>query len=151
MKVERIINYETAFKSKYGHLFLGEDNNILNILDVPTHDNRGESINYAIKDVEYSIVDGILYIRAKRMEYYYFGQFMEDIDIWSSRSICVITNESRNQELELPIVPTEIIIKRWWRKNKKIMGIENPERWHKIKEEKEFEVALSNFIVVEKI
>lgn len=107
----------------------------------------------SLKNGVYRIEEGVLYIKATRIYFGYLPDYCEKEDVWSPRAI-YWPDEKFLLSLENPPKVKEVIIKRWWRNNKKIQAIELSEddpRWYKAKTEHEFEIAISNFVLNESI
>lgn len=101
----------------------------------------------SLQNGKYRIEDDILYIKAERAFWKYLPEYCERIDLWSSRQI-YLPNKRFLENIENPPEVKTVIIKRWWRNNKKIQAIElSPEdpTWYKQKEISLFEMAISNF------
>ncbi len=101
----------------------------------------------SLKDGKYRIEGGVLYIKATRIYFGYLPDYCEKEDVWSPRAI-YWPDEKFLLSLENPPEVKEVIIKRWWRNNKKIQAIELSEddpRWYKAKVEHPFEMAIENF------
>jgi len=101
----------------------------------------------SLKDGKYRIEGGVLYIKATRIYFGYLPNYCEKEDVWSPRAI-YWPDEKFLLSLENPPEVKEVIIKRWWRNNKKIQAIELSEddpRWYKAKVEHPFEMAIENF------
>lgn len=112
------------------------------------------SEDISLKNVKYKITEGILYINGMQIYHYNFPNLLDLIEIWGNRSLWTI-NHKYNDKLVEPFVETDIYIKRWWRKNKKVRGVDltdkvNIDIWYLSKEENECEIALSNFKLVER-
>ena len=102
----------------------------------------------ALKDVKYRLEGGILYIQATQIFHENLSRFATYYEtFWAYRNIYII-GERQLELLENPPEIKEVVIKRWWRNNLKFQAYEAPEdasNWFKLKEERSFEVALSNF------
>jgi len=108
--------------------------------------DEGEA-TISLKNGSYKIENGILYIKAIQVFWKYLPDYCEKEDIWSSRAIDW-PNGSFLKNVENPPQVETIIIKRWWRNNKKIQAIElfeDDPRWYKQKQEFAFEIAIENF------
>ena len=102
----------------------------------------------ALKDVKYRLEGGILYIQATQIFHENLSRFATYYEtFWSCRNIYLI-EERQLELLENPPEIKEVVIKRWWRNNLKFQAYEHLEEvsyWFKLKEERPFEAALSNF------
>lgn len=108
-------------------------------------DKRDDIIS--LEEGKYRIEDGILFIKAKRVYWKYLPDYCEKIDVWSCRQI-YLPNKSFQENTENPPEVKEVVIKRWWRNNKKIQGIElkpDDPTWYKQKGFTLFEIAIDNF------
>ncbi len=108
-------------------------------------DTRDDLIS--LKDGKYKIINGVLYIKAIRVFWKYLPDYLEKYDTWSCRSI-YIPRKNFMESVENPPEIKTVIIKRWWRNNKKIQAIElsdSDPNWYKVKEECLFEIAIGNF------
>jgi hypothetical protein len=116
----------------------------------------------SLKDVKYKVLEGTLYIQGTRIYYYNFENLLTLIDTWGPRSLFKITYKrdkpgedlyNNNDKLVEPFVEQDLVIHRWWWKNKIIKGVDltNKEvlNWYLSKVEEPYEVAISNFIVRE--
>lgn len=137
-------NYAVIVRNKTGHeVWIGE---------TPWH-RVPWSEDISLKDVEYNIIEGVLYIKGTQIYYYNRPNLLSLIMTWGDRMLWTV-HHNNNDKLVEPFVETDIYIKRWWRNNKKLRGIdttgkEQPLEWYLSKEENECEVALSNFKLVE--
>lgn len=111
-----------------------------------------ESDDVSLKDVKYDIIEGVLYIKGTQIYYYHFDKICTIILTFGSRLLFKI-NSNINANLVEPFVETDIYIKRWWRKNKKVRGVDLTNIDIKerllLKKEDPREMALSNFKLVE--
>jgi hypothetical protein len=102
----------------------------------------------ALKDVKYRLEGGIFYVQATQIFHENLSRFATYYETyWRCRNIYII-GERQLELLENPPEIKEVIIKRWWRNNLKFKAYEHPEEasyWFKLKEERPFEAALSNF------
>ena len=143
-----------SLNEKTGHLY---------IRNTPLQASvRSDSMS--LKNGYYKIVEGVLYIRAKRMFYETVERFGEKLDHWNLDSFVYLIEQEALDALENPPVLKDITIKRWLRKNKHIVGYEvpytspwnedNPEvknmKWFKCKQELPIEWASSQFVLMEK-
>lgn len=109
----------------------------------------------SLRDVEYKIYEGVLYVHGTRIFHYHFREIFDLATTWSERFVYMIISEKKNLELETPFEPTDVYIKRWWWKPKKIRGIDLTNvhddyyTWYKRKKEEPFEFAISNFKLIE--
>ena len=138
-----------------GYAVLNEKTGEFRILTSPFKDRKwGDRIS--LKDVYYTIIEGVLYIKGVRLYYYDFRELFDRVDLWNFTHHLFTINESINSDLETPIVASDVYIKRWWRNNKKIKGIDltqqefdNYPDYFKSKDEIPCEYAISSFIVKE--
>jgi hypothetical protein len=108
-------------------------------------DEREDYIS--LKGGEYRIENGILYIKASRIFWKKISRYCEEVDVFGLRKI-YLPNESFQENVENPPEVRTVVIKRWWRNNKKIQAIElfeNDPIWYKQKQEFPFEMAIENF------
>lgn len=106
----------------------------------------------ALKDITYDIVDGVFYISGTRYFYFSFDDIFKPIYLWGRRSLYTI-DETVNSKLVEPFVEEDLIIHRWWWKNKKIKGIDFTDKeipsYYLIKFNSPYSVAISNFKLIE--
>lgn len=102
----------------------------------------------SLKDVEYNIVEGVLYVKGTRIYHYCTSHLLDLINVWGKRCLFKIKHD-RNNRLAEPLKEEDIVIKRWWRENKVVRGIDLTYKevptWHLLKEEYPYEIAISNF------
>ena len=109
----------------------------------------------SLKDVEYKIYEGVLYVHGTRIHHFHFNHIFDLATVWSEKFVYMIISEEKNSQLEHPFEVTDVYIKRWWWKPKKIRGIdltdvnEDYHKWYKRKKEEPFEFAISNFKLIE--
>lgn len=106
----------------------------------------------SLKNGEYYIRDGVLYISAFEIFHGHITDYCEKYDLWSPRTI-YLPNEKFLSKIENPPIVKEITIKRWLKKDLKFQGIElfeDDHRWYKFKEEKLIELICSNYVIINK-
>jgi len=142
-----IINLTVSEHAKFA-AFSKNDNSLI-IRKTPYCSDYYDSL----KDVNYEIKEGVLYISGIKISFRHVNDFHHIENLLNNRTILEYEeNKHLFDLLENPPVISEIIIHRWWRNNKKIMGYEYKEgdaNWFKEKEEVPFNVAVSNFKLIE--
>ncbi len=154
MEISKALEYNQASKVKYA--FIDGDTNVMKVSnDKEFHSSSRYPNDVSLRDVEYVIIEGSLFIRGTRIFHYHFTQLFDLVTIWGERSVYELKSDERNSELETPFEEMDIYIKKWWGK-KKIRGIDFTGildefmGWYKLKKEEPFECAISNFKLLEK-
>jgi hypothetical protein len=135
----------SATSGSFDYAFLNDRCELALKNDPVICDERDDFIS--LKDGKYRIENGILYIKAKRIFWKKISRYCEEVDVFGLRKI-YLPNESFQENVENPPRVETVIIKRWWRNNKKIQAIElfeNDPIWYKQKQEAIFEIAIENF------
>lgn len=156
MKIENALSNFNRWNAKFASLHTYEGNTTVKILDAPCYvSGRGWDNTIALKDVEYNVLDGILYIKGTRIYHYKLGTILEPVTLWSKRQVWKI-NHKYNDKLVEPFIETDVVIPKWLIFKKTIKGIDfektnlkELKEWYLSKEEFQYEVALSNFTLKE--
>lgn len=151
MIVENVLNEPRSSLSfgTFKYAFL-KDSKKLVLRDNPFAAEKRSDI-ISLENGNYKIENGVLYIKATRTIWRYLPEYCLDLTLWSGRVI-YFPSERFIAAIENPPIIKEIIIKRWWRKNKKIQGVELSESdptWYKEIQTYDYEIAISDFKVVE--
>jgi len=105
----------------------------------------------SLQDGIYRISDGVLYIKATRTNWRYLPDYCCKVDVMSSRKIFKLYNWFIDN-VKNPPISREVIIHRWWMWNKKIQAVEffdGDSLWFQESKEYPFEIAISNFQLIE--
>lgn len=151
MEVQKRLSMNSQSEAKYAVIVRNKTSNEVWLGDEPWHRLPWQE-DISLKNVEYNIIEGVLYIKGTQIYYYNFPNILDRILTWGDRSLWTIFKKN-NDKLVEPFVETDVYIKRWWWNNKKMRGIDLTDKkvynWYLSKEENECEVALSNFKLVE--
>lgn len=153
MEISKMLQSNPYHKANFA--FLDKETCEFLILKTPSHNLPWRELEISLKDVQYAIINGVLYIKGIRIYFYNFHNIFEVVTTWGSRLLYTIYEE-RNQKLENPFVAEHIHIKRWWWKNKPFKGFDFTNaglpiyQWFKIKREDPYEIAISSFKLIEK-
>jgi hypothetical protein len=153
MEISKMLQSNPSHKAKFA--FLDKETCEFLILKTPSRNLPWRNLEISLKDVQYAIINGVLYIKGIRIYYYDFDLIFDSVAFWGSRLLYKI-HEERNQKLEHPHIANDIYIKKWWWKNKKLKGFDftvtglPKDQWFKIKKEDPYEIALSSFKIIEK-
>jgi hypothetical protein len=105
----------------------------------------------SLQDGTYKISKGVLYVKATRTTWRYMPDYCCRVDVMSARQIFKLYKWFIDN-VKNPPVEKEVIIHRWWMWNKKIQAVEFSEGdplWFQDKKEYPFELAVSNFQLIE--
>lgn len=137
---------KTRWKADFARL--DKNNNEFIIRKDTYYVSLWESSNVSLRNVSYKIHEGVLYIKGTRIYFYDLPNLFLDYSSWKKEPYYKIFNEN-NDKLAIPFVETDIYIKKWWRINKWVKGVDlwgaKIPYWHIAKQEDPFEFAMSSF------
>jgi hypothetical protein len=151
MEIKTALAFNGNSTAEYAVLFTNDSQSILRICEKPYPASPGGN-KIALKQIRYKILEGTLFIRGTRIYHYDFEHLLYLINTWGPRSLWKIIHK-HNDKLVVPFIEEDLVIHRWWWKNKIVKGVDLTDKevlnWYLSKEEEPYEIATSNFIVRE--
>jgi hypothetical protein len=153
MEIEKALSYNSHSEAKYASLHTHKGLSIFRTRTEPyCVSNSGWDDTIALKDVKYIVLEGVLYIKGTVIFHYMLGRVLVPVKglIWR-------INHEINDKLVVPLKGEEdIIIRKFLFFKKTIKGIDLNKAdmkqftpWLLSKEEHPYEIALSNFQLIE--
>lgn len=151
--------FDTHSTAKYALVYANDNGRILvKVLDEPYKvSGLGYDDTIALKDVQYRIMDGVLFLRGTKIIHYTLSQIVEIVTPWGKRNVWKISNHERNDNLVEPFKETDVVLRKWifFKKTIKaidmddISNVRKLQGWYLSKEEELYEAAFANFTLRE--
>lgn len=119
---------------------------------------RGWDDTIALKDVEYNIIEGVLFLKGTKVYHYSITSILGDLlTSCGKRSIWKLNDEINNR-LAVPFEKEEFVIRKFFFFKKRVMAFNlekitsnegKVDTWYLSKDEYPYEIALSNFELIE--
>ena len=152
MEAQKKLSYSSRSNAKYALIYSGKYGNEIRTSNKHPWCRSDTSSEMSLKDVEYGVIDGILYIKGIQIYYCHIDNIFNVLTTWGDRTLCTI-NQKYNEKLLYPFIEEDIYIRRWWWKTKKIKGLNitnlNTTKWHLSKVETPCEITFNVFNLIE--
>jgi hypothetical protein len=131
-----------------------DGNIVINTLNRAYKCEYNDNDKISLKDVKYAIKDGVLYIEGIRLSFTHIGEYTDFVNYFGDKCIRKVSQDINWGVFENPPLVKTVKAKRllfWGYKTFKncIELNDNDSRWFKLKAEKPFYMAASNFRLYE--
>ena len=166
MEIEKKLSYNSRSTAEYVSLSTYKGCTTFKILKEPYYISPNDRWNdtISLKDVEYNIVDGVLFVKGTRIFHHTLGRILGDLITKRNKRSIWKVNDNINNQLVEPFVKEDIVIRKFFffRKtikafdlnrmlSKDVVLLDEIKTHYLCKFQPQYEVALSNFELIESL